>query len=66
VYGAWLRQHAEKIDIMKPSVAKHFIETSCIDEQLLVIKCEQTYKDINKCSEGLITILSYLKAEMTI
>jgi hypothetical protein len=65
-YGEWLRRHTEKIDAMKPSVAKHFIETACIDEQLLLVRCEQNYKDIGKCSDGLITILSYLKAEMSL
>jgi len=64
--GIWLRQHFEKISEMKPTMAKEFVNTGCIDEDILVIRCENNYKSLCKCSDDLITILSYLKAEMSL
>jgi hypothetical protein len=64
--GSWLRQHFEKISDMKPTIAKEFVNTGCIDEDILVVRCENNYKSLSKCSDDLITILSYLKAEMSL
>jgi hypothetical protein len=64
--GAWLRQHFEKISEMKPTMAKEFVNTGCIDEDILVVRCENNYKSLTKASDNLVTILSYLKAEMSI
>lgn len=66
LHGEWLRQHMDKINEMKPSVAKHFVDTALVDEQILVVRCENNYKSLCKCSDDLITILSYLKAEMSL
>jgi tRNA G18 (ribose-2'-O)-methylase SpoU len=66
LHGEWLRQHMDKINEMKPSVAKHFVDTALVDEQILVVRCENNYKSLCKCSDDLITILSYLKAEMAL
>jgi hypothetical protein len=63
---AWLRQHFEKISEMKPTMAKEFVNTGCIDEDILVVRCENNYKSLTKASDNLVTILSYLKAEMSI
>jgi hypothetical protein len=64
--GAWLRQHFEKISEMKPTMAKEFVNTGCIDEDILVVRCENNYKSLTKASDNLVTILSYLKAEMAL
>ena len=66
LHGEWLRQHMDKINDMKPSVAKNFIDTALVDQQILVVRCENNYKSLSKCSDDLITILSYLKAEMSL
>ena len=66
IHRGWLRQHQEEIMKMSPSVAKHYIESGVIDEQILLVRCENNYKSLCKCSDDLITILSYLKAEMSL
>lgn len=65
-HAAWLRQHMDKIAEMKPSVAKLFTDTAVVDEQILLVRCEQNYKNLCRYSDNLVTILSYLKAEMSI
>ena len=65
-HAAWLRQHMEKIAEMKPSVAKLYTDTAVVDEQILLTRCEANYKNLCRYSDNLVTILSYLKAEMSI
>jgi hypothetical protein len=62
--GAYLRQHEERISKMKPSVAKEFVSTSCIDEQILWLRCDRNYSALAKAGENLRTVLSTMKAEM--
>jgi hypothetical protein len=66
LHSLWLRQHKDELAAMKPSVAKTFSDTSLVDEQILLVRCEQNYKNLCRYSDNLVTILSYLKAEMSI
>ena len=66
LHSQWLRQHKDELNTMKPSVAKTFSDTSLVDEQILLVRCEQNYKNLCRYSDNLVTILSYLKAEMSI
>ena len=65
-HAKWLRQYKDELATMKPSAAKLFVDTSCVDEQILLTRCEANYKNLCRYSDNLVTILSYLKAEMTI
>lgn len=62
--GAWLRQHQEKISEMKPSVAKEFVNTSCIDEQVLTLRCDRNYSALCHAGEILRSVLSMIKSDM--
>jgi hypothetical protein len=61
--GAWLRQHKEAIADMKPMVAREFVNTACIDEQILTLRCETNNKALVHCGEFLRSILSLIKAD---
>lgn len=61
----WLRQHAERISEMSPSVVKEYVNTATIDEEILVIRCERNYSAIVHSIDALRSILSILKAELT-
>lgn len=63
--GLWLRQHMERIAEMKPSVAKEFVDTSCIDEEILLVRCERNYSAITHSIDALRSLLSILKIELT-
>lgn len=65
-HSKWLRQYKEELATMKPSAAKLFVDTACVDEQILLTRCEANYKNLCRYSDNLVTILSYLKAEMSI
>ncbi len=62
--GAWLRQHEEKVATMKPSVAKEFVNTSCIDEQILSLRCDRNYSALTHSGEILRSVLSMIKSDM--
>lgn len=62
--GAWLRQHIDKISDMKPSVAKEYINTGCLDAETLYVRCDRNYSACTKAVEALRSILSILKAEI--
>jgi hypothetical protein len=62
--GKYLRQHQEKINAMKPSVAKEFVNTSCIDEQILSLKCDRNYSALCHAGEILRSVLSMIKSDM--
>jgi len=66
LHSQWLRQHKDELNTMKPSVAKTFSDTSLVDEQILLVRCEQNYKNLGKYIESLITILSFIKSEMNL
>lgn len=62
----WLRQHAERISEMSPSIAKEFVNTATIEEEILLVRCEKNYSAIVHSIDALRSILSILKAEMSI
>lgn len=62
--GAWLRQHKETINEMKPSVAKEYVNTSCIDEQILSLRCDRNYNALCHAGEILRSVLSMIKSDM--
>lgn len=62
--GAWLRQHEDKVNKMKPSVAKEFVNTSCVDTQILSLRCDRNYSALTHAGENLRSVLSTVKTEM--
>lgn len=62
--GKWLRAHTDKVNEMKPSVAKEFVNTACIDEQVFSIRCERNYSALVHAGEFYRSILSMIKADM--
>lgn len=62
--GKWLRQYRDEISEMKPSVAKEFVNTACIDEQILTIRCERNYSALLHAGEMLRSVLSMIKSDM--
>jgi hypothetical protein len=64
IRGRWLREHQERINLMKPSVAKEFVNTACVDEQILSLRCDRNYSALTKAGENFRTILSTIKTEM--
>lgn len=60
----WLRVHIEKISEMKPSVAKEYISTGTVDEEILWTRCDRNYSATCKAVEALRSILSILKTEI--
>lgn len=62
--GQYLRQHEERISQMKPSVAKEFVNTSCIDEQILSLRCDRNYSALCHSAEILRSVLSMIKSDM--
>lgn len=62
--GEWLRKYKDEINEMKPSVAKEFINTSCIDEQILSIRCDRNYSALLHAGEMLRSVLSMVKADI--
>lgn len=62
----WLRQHSERIKDFSPSIIKEFVNTACIDEEILYVRCERNYSAIVHTIDALRSLLSILKAEMTL
>lgn len=60
----WLRTHMEKLAAMKPSVAKEFVETACVDEEIAFVRCDRNYSALVHAGDFMRSILSQLKAEM--
>lgn len=60
----WLRQHSEKIKDFSPSIIKEFVNTACIDEEILFVRCERNYSAIVHSIDALRSLLSILKAEL--
>ena len=60
----WLRVHMGKISDMKPSVAKEYISTGTVDEEILWTRCDRNYSATCKAVEALRSILSILKTEI--
>lgn len=61
---AWLRQHINAISMMKPSVAKEYISTGTVEEEILWTRCDRNYSATTKAVEALRSILSILKTEI--
>lgn len=64
--GEWVRKHAEKISTYSPSIAKEFTNTAVVDEEILFTRCERNYSALVHSIDALRSILSCLKAEMTL
>jgi hypothetical protein len=62
--GEWLRKYRDDINNMKPSVAKEFVNTSCIDEQILTVRCDRNYSALTHSAEMLRSVLAMIKQEM--
>lgn len=62
--GAWLRKYREEIDKMKPSVAKEFVNTACVPEQVLSLRCDRNYSALTHAGDNLRSVLSTIKTEM--
>jgi hypothetical protein len=62
--GEWLRKYRDEINDMKPSVAKEFVNTACIDEQILTIRCDRNYSALLHAGEMLRSVLSMIKADI--
>lgn len=62
--GEWLRKFRDEISEMKPSVAKEFVNTACIDEQILSIRCDRNYSALTHSGEMLRSVLSTIKSDM--
>jgi hypothetical protein len=62
--GKWLRLHKKEFEGMKPSQAKEFVITSCIDEEILYVRCERNYSALTHAGEMLRSILSMIKQDM--
>lgn len=62
----WLRDHAERIKDLSPSVIKEYLNTACIDEEILYIRCERNYSALVHSIDALRSLLSIAKAELTL
>jgi hypothetical protein len=62
--GEHARKYMDLIQTMKPSIAKEFISTACIPEQILSLRCDRNYSALTKAGENLRSILSAAKEEM--
>lgn len=62
----WLRQHGEKISNYSPSVVKEYLNTACIDEEILFVRCERNYSALVHCIDALRSLLSIAKAELSL
>jgi hypothetical protein len=62
--GQWLRKYKDEINEMKPSVAKEFVNTACIDEQILSLRCDRNYSALLHAGEMLRSVLSMIKADI--
>ena len=62
--GEWLRKFRDEIHEMKPSVAKEFVNTACIDEQILSVRCDRNYSALTHSGEMLRSVLSMIKSDM--
>jgi hypothetical protein len=61
---SWLRQHMEAIGKMKPSVAREYVNTGTVDEEILWTRCDRNYSATCKAVEALRSILSLIKTEI--
>ena len=62
----WLRAHVERIKDMSPSIVKEYVNTATVDEEILFTRCERNYSAITHSIEALRSLLSILKAEMSL
>lgn len=62
----WLRKHIEKIEAFSPSIIKEFVNTACIEEEILYVRCDRNYSAIVHTIDALRSLLSILKAEMSL
>lgn len=62
----WLRKHSDKIADLSPSIVKEYVNTACIDEEILFVRCERNYSAIVHSIDALRSLLSILKAELTL